>query len=297
MSFSANNCRVDSLNEQLNLPVDVLRLDLLHPIVSGNKWFKLQEYLHAAKREQRPGIVTFGGAYSNHIVATAAAAKAEGLRSVGLIRGERPTTLSHTVTNAERLGMTLHFLSRTDYAQKNIPTSVRELIDKQNFTVVPEGGYGEHGMLGAKEILKSVELEKYSHIVTAVGTGTTLAGLVASSLPSQKVIGVVVLKNALSMRDEINVLLPAEKRDRFALISDYHFGGYAKKNDQLISFMNDFYGTTSIPSDFVYTGKIFYAVLDLFQRNYFSNDDTILAIHTGGLQGNLSLSKGTLIFD
>lgn len=297
MSFFANNCRVNSLYKPLNLPIDVLRLDLLHPVVSGNKWFKLKEYLQLAKRERKSGLVTFGGAYSNHIVATAAATKAEGLQSVGLIRGERPTDLSPTLVEAERLGMNLHFLSRSDYAQKKLPSSVEEIILKDNFTIVPEGGYGVLGMTGAKDILSTVQLENYSHIVTAVGTGTTLAGLAAASLSFQKVIGVVVLKNALSIKDEIDAILPAGKPDSFTLLNDYHFGGYAKKTDVLIAFMNDFYNRTSIPTDFVYTGKTFYAVLNLFRQGYFSKTDKVLVVHTGGLQGNRSLSKGTLIFD
>ena len=296
MSFSADNCRVDSLHESLKLPIDVLRLDLLHPVVSGNKWFKLKEYLRLAEMEKKREVVTFGGPYSNHLVATAAAANNNGLQSIGLIRGERPSLLSHTLLDAERFGMKLHFLSRTEYAQKIIPAAITDLIERENFIVVPEGGSGIPGMKGAKDILKNVDLENYSHIVTAVGTGTTLAGMVAASPPGIKLIGIPVLKGALSLQNDINALLLDEKQGCFTLIDKYHFGGYAKKTAELIAFMNDFYEATSIPSDFVYTGKTFYAVLDLFRQRYFSEKDKVLVIHTGGLQGNRSLPKGTLIF-
>ena len=297
MHFSTQNCRIDSLASSLNLPIDVLRLDLLHPVVSGNKWFKLSCHLQQAREENIDTIVTFGGAFSNHIVATAAAAQMEGLKSIGIIRGEEPSLLSHTLKKAMEFGMSLFFTSRTAYQQKKIPHEVIAQFGKDKLLVIPEGGYGSLGKLGAEEIIELVPIHQYTHIMLAVGTGTTLSGLVEKASTHQKIVGVPVLKNATSLRSEINALLSQEKQNAFSLIEDYHFGGYAKKTPELLSFMNHFYEITGIPTDFLYTAKTFYAVIDLFKKNYFNSGDKILLIHTGGLQGNLSLPKGTLIFE
>ena len=296
MHFSALNCRVDSLASTLNLPMDVLRLDLLDPVVSGNKWFKLKGYLQQAKEDNKNILLTFGGAYSNHIVATAAAAQIHGYKSIGVIRGEEPTLWSHTLKMAWQYDMNLFFTTRASYQEKNIPHELFEKYDKDNLFIIPEGGYGKPGVAGAKEMLNLVSKENYTHFLLAVGTGTTLAGIVDSLSQDQKVIGIPVLKNAASLQQEIELLLPVEKHHQFVLEQNYHFGGYAKKTPGLISFMNEFYQATSIPTDFVYTGKAFYAALDLFKKHYFKSGDKVLLVHTGGLQGNLSLPKGTLIF-
>ena len=296
MSFSLQNCRVEPLQKALGLPIDVLRLDLIHPVVSGNKWFKLKEYIKAAKAENKAVILTFGGAYSNHIVATAAASKMEGFKSIGVIRGEEPEHWSPTLQNAKEFGMQLFFVSRTDYRIKQIPAEVYWQNQPSEIFEIPEGGYGLLGKIGAKDILQFFNTYSYSHIVSAVGTGTTLAGLIEGANPSQKIIGVSVLKNAFSLQREIADLLPAYKQDCFQLISDYHFGGYAKYTQELLSFMNSLYKKTLLPTDFVYTAKAFYAVLDSFKNGFFTEQDKVLFIHTGGLQGNSSLPKGTLIF-
>jgi 1-aminocyclopropane-1-carboxylate deaminase len=289
--------RVDSLNlfYDFRATVDVLRLDLLHPVISGNKWFKLKFYLDEARRQNKT-LLTFGGAYSNHIAATAAAAKEVGLGSVGIIRGERATTPSHTLLFAEAQGMRLFFVSRNDYKNKNLPEEIVRLYGEDNILVVPEGGYGSHGKAGAKEILSTENTGHYTHILAAVGTGTTVAGLVAAAGKDQKVIGVSVLKNHINHRQEITALLSPEEYKPFDLLHDYHFGGYAKQQPALIRFMNEFYSTTGIPTDFIYTGKVFFAAFDLLKKNYFAAGDRLLLIHTGGLQGNLSLPNGTLIF-
>jgi 1-aminocyclopropane-1-carboxylate deaminase len=296
MSFPTLNCRVDSLATSFDLPIDVLRLDLLHPVISGNKWFKLKEYLHIAKEEKKTTLLTFGGAYSNHIVATAAAAQMAGLKSIGIIRGEEPGEWSPTLMAAKDYGMQLYFISRAAYQQKEVPTEIYRSLLPSETIVIPEGGYGRLGMIGARDILLSIEASSYTHIVSAVGTGTTLTGLVDAANPEQRVIGIPVLKNAHSLQREIADLLPAGKQTSFELQSDYHFGGYAKRTPALVDFMNAFYRRTCIPTDFVYTGKTFYAVLDLLKKGFFSKAAKILVVHTGGLQGNLSLPNGTLIF-
>jgi len=291
--------RIDSVSSFCSFlqTVDVLRLDLLHPAVSGNKWFKLKEYIKAAKAEGKTALLTFGGAYSNHIVATAAAAQLTGMKSVGVIRGEETKVPSHTLLAAKNHGMQLCFVSREAYRGKAVPTEVFLKHNRNDICTIPEGGYGALGVQGASSILYQNETNFYTHILCAVGTGTTLAGLIKAASPQQKIIGIPVLKNAFSLQQEIQNLLPREKHDAFELLWDYHFGGYAKYTADLLNFMNEFYGQTKIPTDFVYTGKAFFAAFDLMKKNYFPPGSRLLLIHTGGLQGNASLKKGTLIFD
>jgi len=292
------NIRVDPVHflQKFHTTVDVLRLDLIHPVISGNKWFKLKEYLKEAKSHNKKIILTFSGAYSNHIVATAAAAKQNGLKSIGIIRGEKPTVLSHTLKDAMRFGMDLFFVSRMDYKQKSIPTEIFARYNEEDIYLINEGGYGEKGVEGAKDILHLINSLSYTHIVDVVGTGTTIAGLIESSDKQQTVIGISSMKNNLSLQKEIEKFLSEENKQHFKLIHDYHFGGYAKYTNELIDFMNDWYRQTNIPSDFVYTGKLFFAVNDLLEKNYFPMNSKLLVVHSGGLQGNQSLPNGTLIF-
>lgn len=298
VALHPENCRVDQVNplSKFHTTIDVLRLDLIHPVISGNKWFKLKEYLIEAMQWGKTAIASFGGSYSNHIVALAAAAKASGLKSIGVIRGEKPTTFSHTLHDAIELGMKLYFVSREEYKTKAIPFQLQKDFNKDEVYFVNEGGYGQRGAEGAKQILNLTDSSKYTHIIAAVGTGTTLAGLVEASQPRQKIIGVSVLKNNFSLEQEIKNLVSKENNSRFCLIHNYHFGGYAKCTNEFIRFMNDWYDQTGIPSDFVYTGKLFFAVNDLIEKNYFSSQSRLLVIHSGGLQGNRSLPNGTLIF-
>ncbi len=292
------NIRADRVHflSKFHTTVDVLRLDLLHPVVSGNKWFKLKEYLIEAKALNKKTIASFGGAYSNHIVATAAAAQMNGLKSMGIIRCQKPRQLSHTLQQAMNFGMELHFISREAYKEKTIPSEVWMHYDPNEIYFINEGGYGSKGMEGAKDILNQTDASSYTHIIAAVGTGTTVAGLTEASNSNQKIIGISVLKNSFSLQQEIEALLSKDNQKKFSLIHDYHFGGYAKCTQALLNFMNDWYRQTGIPSDFVYTGKLFFAANDLVQKNYFPEKSRLLIIHSGGLQGNQSLSKGTLIF-
>jgi 1-aminocyclopropane-1-carboxylate deaminase len=274
--------------------VDVLRLDLLHSVVSGNKWFKLKEYLAEAKKLDRT-VLSFGGAFSNHIVATAAAARDCGLKSIGIIRGEEPSVLSPTLKDAMHFGMKLFFSSREDYRNKMIPAAVYEQYSPDALYIINEGGYGPKGAEGAMGILELADAGSYTHIIAATGTGTMLAGLCRASTEEQRVLGIPVLKNN-SLRKAIEDLLPQKYHSRFLLMEDYHFGGYAKFTREVFAFMNEWYRKTTIPSDFVYTGKLFFAVDDLIRKGYFPQDSAVLVVHSGGLQGNRSLPKGTLIF-
>jgi 1-aminocyclopropane-1-carboxylate deaminase len=282
------------INYKFHTTIDVLRLDEIHPVVSGNKWFKLKNYLFEAIANNKKTILTFGGTYSNHIVATAAASQYYKLKSIGIIRGERPKILSHTLQQALSYDMELYFISRNDYKEKVIPGEVLSTLDPNTVYIVNEGGYGKMGMLGAMEILEELNSNDYSHIIAAVGTGTMLSGIISAAHPDQKIIGIPVLKDD-SLELKIKALLPME-RQRFQLIFDYHFGGYAKTSPELIQFMNNWYNQNGIPTDFVYTGKLFFAANDLLGKDFFPKGSKILIIHSGGLQGNLSLPQGTLIF-
>jgi len=297
-SFLTGNIRIDPVQflSKFHTTVDVLRLDLVHPVISGNKWFKLKEYLREAKIKGKKILLTFGGAYSNHILATAATARFHHLKSIGIIRAEKPAILSHTLKDAINYGMDIYFVSREEYRQKIIPTEVFKQYKQEEIEVINEGGYGEAGVEGAKEILQLLDCSTYTHIMQGVGTGTTISGLVESSSRNQFVIGISSLKNNFYLKTAIEKFLSDENKNRLELIHDYHFGGYAKYTKQLIDFMNDWYRLTGIPSDFVYTGKLFFAAKDLLEKNYFPGKSKILLIHSGGLQGNQSLPNGTLIF-
>ena len=270
------------------IEVDVLRLDQIHPIVSGNKWYKLKYYLQEAVDKNYRSILTFGGAYSNHVVATACAAKEAGLKSIGIIRGEKPVHMSFTLSDAVAEGMQLEFMSREDYKSKSEPKFLKELTEKYpNALIVPEGGAGELGVRGSKEMLDGINHIEYTHILCAIGTGTSFEGLSQTIGSNTKMMGIVVLKG----------MQEAYKNSHHKqMIHEYHFGGYAKKNDILLAFMNHFFTQTKIPTDFVYTGKLFYAMMDMVERNYFPTGSRLLVVHSGGLQGNRSLPAGTLVF-
>jgi 1-aminocyclopropane-1-carboxylate deaminase len=283
------------LHKSNHISVDVLRLDLMHPDISGNKWFKLKYHIEAALRSGKKGIVTFGGAYSNHLVATAVACNENGLSSTGIVRGEQSFPLNESAKQMMDKGMRLIYVNREEYRKKD------ELIkaflkSHSDYYYVPEGGQSTEGIKGAGEIL-SFAPGNYSHIVCAVGTGTTITGLINASSEKQKVVGICALKIQDIHSNEIESYVRSNTgKSNFAIMYDYHFGGYAKKKDTLIAFMNQLYSKELIPTDFVYTGKMFYAVYDLIEKNFFSNDSRLLLIHTGGLQGNRSLPAGTLVF-
>lgn len=278
------------LFSEKKVKVDVLRLDKMHEIISGNKWFKLKFYLEEAQQQQKDHIITFGGAWSNHIVATAAACRLHGLKATGIIRGEKPSLYSATLDRAAEMGMQFIFLSREEYKEKKLPVGLSAI----NYYIIPEGGYGLQGAKGAATIADVFVPGSYTHIVCAVGTGTTMAGLI-NACPLQQVTGISVMKNNFELEKNISSLLNHPQYN-FKLLHDHHFGGYAKYTPALIQFMNDLYVQTGIATDFVYTGKLFFAVTGLIRENYFPQHSKILVIHSGGLQGNASLEKGTLIF-
>lgn len=270
----------------------MLRLDEVHAVVSGNKWFKLQRHLGLAAGHST--ILTFGGAWSNHLVATAYAAREAGFNAIGIVRGERSSILSDTLQEAAGYGMQLEFISRRQYAEKEQPPFLQQLADRfPGAYIIPEGGGGMPGITGSESILCKINAADYTHIICAVGTGTTWLGLVRSS-SAQSVMGVPVLKG-LETVDAAGIL-SAEQLTRAHLLAGYHFGGYAKHPQPLLDFMNRLYKDSGIPTDIVYTGKLFYAVHDSIRRHLFPARSRLLIIHSGGLQGNRSLRPGQLLF-
>lgn len=274
------------------IEADILRLDKIHPLVSGNKWFKLRYYLEDAKSLNKKRIITFGGAWSNHIIATAAACHLQQLECTGIIRGESPAILSPVLQEAQALGMQLLFIDRGSFATQQVPAG----LDTTDNYIIAAGGFGEVGARGASTILGHCnDKDSYTHICCAVGTGTMMAGLVNATLPSQQIIGISVLKNNMQLEEELRNLIEGDRKN-FTLLHDYHFGGYAKYSAALLQFMNDWYRKTEVPTDFVYTGKLCFALQDLVEKGFFPGGSRILIIHSGGLTGNSSLKKGTLIF-
>ena len=276
--------------DKLSYPADIslLRLDLVDPYISGNKWFKLKYNLLDARRAGYGTVLTFGGAYSNHIYATAAAAKNENLRSIGIIRGEATEPLNETLTYAAAQGMELHFMSRSDYRRKNEPEFLKEL--KQKFGdayIIPEGGSNSLAVKGVAEIIDEVN-EHFDLWITSVGTGGTMAGLVAGLRGKAGVLGISSLKGAYGLNTTIHDLLNksclSDPGD-WQINHDYHFGGYAKMTEELLAFISDFKKKNGILTDPVYTGKMMFAVEDLVKKGQIPQNKKILAIHTGGLQG------------
>jgi 1-aminocyclopropane-1-carboxylate deaminase len=278
----------DESLRQKQLSLDVLRLDKIHDIVSGNKWFKLKYYLREATATSKTTIATFGGAWSNHVVATAFATKEMGLKSLGIIRGEKPATLSSTLREAIHHGMKILFVSREQYQHKE--ALIKQHTNKDYFWI-NEGGYGPQGARGATEILKTIDASVYTHIIAAVGTGTMLAGLILSANTSQDVIGISSMKGNYFLEEQVQKLLPPELHGKVKILHDYHMGGYAKHSKEIIDVINHSYNKYDLPLDIVYTGKTFFAVKDLAERMFFKQGSRILMIHSGGLQGNASLSS------
>ena len=279
-----------TINQKIEFPfsskctVYVKREDLIHPIVSGNKFRKLKYNMIEAKANQHTRLLTFGGAFSNHIAATAFAAKENGFESIGIIRGEElreKIAENPTLQFAQDCGMQFEFVSREQFRLKNEPEFLEELKRKfGSFYHLPEGGTNDLAIKGCEEILTSSD-SQFDYICCAVGTGGTISGIINSTQLHQKVLGFPALKGDF-LKDEIRNFA---KNNRWDLINSYHFGGYGKVDANLIAFINSFHEKTNVLLDPIYTGKLFYGVIDLINNNYFPQGSKILVIHTGGIQG------------
>lgn len=262
----------------------IKREDLLHPFIPGNKYRKLKYNLQQARLEGKTRLLTFGGAYSNHIAAVAHAGKLYGLETIGIIRGEELSLAVNenpTLLLAAQNGMKLEFINREDYRRKSEPGFINALKSSLgDFYLLPEGGTNALAVKGCEEILTSEDCG-FDYICCAVGTGGTLAGISNSALPGQKIIGFAALKGDFLPE----AVRRYSKKENWIINSDYHFGGYAKVNTALVDFINEFRSENKIALDPVYTGKMLYGIADLAKKDYFPQGSKILAIHTGGLQG------------
>ncbi len=283
-------------NQQINLPfpnditLHVKREDLIHPFISGNKFRKLKYNLLQAKAEGKTKLLTFGGAFSNHIAAVAYAGKENNIETIGIIRGEElefKISENPTLTFAQNCGMKFEFVTREAYRTKTTLSFIEELKENHgDFYLVPEGGTNSLAVKGCEEIITPEDYD-FTHICCAIGTGGTISGLINSAKRNQKIIGFPALKGDF-LSDDIRKFV---SNSNWEVQLDYHFGGYAKINAALIRFINEFYEQTNIPLDPIYTGKMMFGIFDLINKGYFPKEAKILAIHTGGLQGIEAMNK------
>lgn len=279
----------DEITHKAEIELYIKRDDLIHPDISGNKWRKLKYNLAKAQEQSLDTILTFGGAFSNHIAATAAAGKEFGFNTIGIIRGEETLPLNDTLSFATSCGMKLHYLDRTTYRNKTDNDLIEELSEKfGKFYLVPEGGYNKDGAKGCTEIVDEINID-FDYIAVACGTATTLSGIIQSLKPYQTALGFPVLKGGEFLHENIKQL--TDSKNHYELITDYHFGGYAKYKPELISFIQWFKTEHNIQLDPVYTGKMMFGLYDLVKKGRFKKDSKIIAIHTGGLQGIKGFNK------
>lgn len=268
----------------------IKRDDLLHIRISGNKWRKLKYNLLDAQQQKHTRLLTFGGAFSNHISAVAAAGEKYGFQTIGIIRGEEILPLNPTLLFANKCGMKLHFIDRTTFRNKNQP-EFRYQLKKQfgNFYLIPEGGTNCLALKGCREIIEEVKNQNIDPDFYCVpcGTGGTITGIISGLNNEKKVLGFSALKGDFLKKEVADLLQNCDGKaySNWQISTDYHFGGYAKYKPELVDFINDFYEETGIPLDPIYTGKMMFGVYDLIRKGYFEKESSILAIHTGGLQG------------
>ena len=277
-----------TLMDQPDIHLDLKRLDLIHPHISGNKFYKLKYNLQHAKQLGQDTLITFGGAFSNHIAATAYAAHYFGFNSIGIIRGEElaDQRLNHTLATASQFGMQLEFINRQDYRNKEQPDFLAELQSRfPNAYIIPEGGTNSLAIQGCKEILSEQDRQNYDVICCAVGTGGTITGLIESSHFNQNILGFSALKGDFLTHDVAHLTA----KNNWKIIDEYCCGGYAKTSAQLIEFIQFFEKQYQIPLEPIYTGKMLFGIFDLIEKAYFPPHTRILAIHSGGLQGRQNL--------
>jgi len=270
--------------QNTSIKLVVKREDLIHPFISGNKYRKLKFNIEKAKEIKSKRLLTFGGAFSNHIAAVASAGKEYEFDTIGVIRGEElafKKDLNSTLQFAKNCGMQFKFVTREDYRDKTNSDFINKLRSEfGDFYLIPEGGTNDLAVKGCEEIIKSNDLE-FDYICCAVGTGGTISGLINASKKHQHVLGFPALKDDFLQQD----IRKFATQDNWKLITDYHFGGYGKIKPELITFINWFKKNHNIPLDPVYTGKMMFGIFDLIEKGFFPKDSKVLAIHTGGLQG------------
>lgn len=273
--------------EEKGVSLWIKREDLIHPHLSGNKWRKLEFNLREMKKQQKKGILTFGGAYSNHIYATAAAGQLFGFPTIGIIRGEMTLPLNPTLSFAQKAGMKLEYVDRTTYREKEKLTKIYQ-TRFPNYYLLPEGGTNIHAIPGCARTVTELreqlpQLPDY--ICLACGTGGTLAGIVTGLNGESQVLGFSVLKGDFHKRDIRQLLTDANIIDpkNWSINTDYHFGGYARRSPELDQFIIDFKKDYGIPLEWIYTGKLVYGIFDLIEKGFFRKGSRVVVIHTGGV--------------
>jgi 1-aminocyclopropane-1-carboxylate deaminase len=295
-NITFDDLTADYLSEK-EITLSVMRLDKIHETVSGNKLFKLQFYVEKCLATKHKTIVTFGGAYSNHLAATAYLCKQYDIKCIGIVRGDAWEKPTHTLETCIANGMQLDFVNAKIYkiiASLNVEKYINSKFG--NCTIIPEGGFGYDGAKGAALIMDLLQEKKGTHVCTCVGTATTLAGLLMHASTVEKIVAVPAIKNMKDIPKRLQAIGIEYDSKKLDILPNYHFGGYAKHTPELIAFMNNFYKQHSIPTDFVYTAKLMYGIIDCIKNDYFRKGSNIICLHTGGLQGNLSLPNGTLFF-
>jgi 1-aminocyclopropane-1-carboxylate deaminase len=285
----------DDYTLQAGIKTSILRLDKIHPIISGNKIFKLQYYLKSATDNRQETIITFGGPYSNHLHATAFACSQAGLQSIGILRGAQPPTLSLTLQDCLRFGMELVWLD-SQLCGEHLPIYLSNKYPNALF--IPQGGMGDLGVRGASTIMELPGLKQADTVLAACGTGTMGAGLMLGKESHQRLMLISVLKNNFSVKADLCRLTKQETIDCMdtSIHFDFHMGGYARKSTKLFEVMNSFWECSKIPTDFVYTGKLIFAFYEMLASGKFEKGEQVTIIHSGGLQGNRSLTNGELLF-
>ncbi|TRX52816.1 1-aminocyclopropane-1-carboxylate deaminase/D-cysteine desulfhydrase [Thalassomonas sp. M1454] len=285
--------------EQKELNVFIKRDDLIHPIISGNKWRKLKHNLLQAKAENKNTIISFGGAFSNHIHALAYACKINDLNCIGIIRGEQQYQNNFTLSWAKHWGMQLKFVDRKTYKLRNDENYLQALQQQYpQAMIVPEGGSNTLALEGVAEVITELlQQVNYDYLLTPVGSGGTLAGLIKADSNQHKILGIAVLKQDGYLKDEVNKLLGTEhsKFNNWQIMNDFHRGGYGKYKTEDASRILDFINTSGIPFEPVYSGKMILALLDLITQDYFPKGATIVLLHTGGIQGLGGMAERGLI--
>ncbi|WP_104734584.1 1-aminocyclopropane-1-carboxylate deaminase/D-cysteine desulfhydrase [Hanstruepera ponticola] len=284
MFFESVKVPNDTILNNGIISLKIKREDAIHPLVSGNKYRKLKYNILEAQESGKSSLLTFGGAYSNHIAAVAMAGKKFGFKTIGVIRGEEISTKAKdnpTLDFAQQNGMQFHFVSREDYRNKYDLEFMNRLGERfGDFYLIPEGGTNSLAVKGCEEIVTKTD-KAFDYICCPVGTGGTISGIINASFENQKILGFPALKGDFLKKD----ISKFANKSNWNLITDYHFGGYAKINEALISFINDFKMEYDIQLDPIYTGKMLFGIMDLIEKEFFEKGSKILAIHTGGLQG------------
>lgn len=296
LQLQHNNPPIQHWNSEVfnktNIQVDILRMDLIHPFISGNKWMKLQGFLKKAIADKKEGIITKGGPWSNHIHACAYACDCIKIPCHIWIKGYKDFQ-TDTIKDCTQWNAAIKYINRNEFYDENEAISY---ANKNNLLYIPMGGYDEVGINSVTDFLSKLTLPFYDYLLCAVGTGTTMMGAVYIKNNFNTIIGIEVGTNDIKINQAIKLLAKNLVQKELMLLDKYSFGGFAKYNPELINFINNLYARHQIPTDIVYTGKLFYAVENLAEESFFREHGKVLIIHSGGLQGNRSLIKGILRF-